>query len=137
LHILNLGEIEYESPYYHTEKNLFPKGFKSLREHSSMFKLGERAHYTSEILDGGLKPMYKLIPHEDPDHPIIKESSTGCWIVVCNKINELHKTNKREKVTISGTERFGLCENTVVKLLQSLENAEKCTKYIMKVFEDS
>jgi hypothetical protein len=44
--------------------------------------------------------------------------------------------NKRNKVTISGTERFGLCESNVVKLLQNLPNAEKCVKYLMKNFEE-
>ena len=36
---------------------------------------------------------------------------------------------KKEKVTISGTERFGLLETNVIRLLEDLENAEKCTKY--------
>jgi hypothetical protein len=135
LQILNLGTIEYERSAYHSEKNLFPIGFTSVREHSSMLKLGERALYTCEILDGGSKPLYKLIPSEDPENPIIKESSTGCWIVICNRINAL-QGNKRNKVTISGTERFGLCDNNVVKLLQHLLNADKCTRYVMKVFED-
>ena len=35
LSILDLGEVEYERPNYHSEKNLFPIGFKSLREHNS------------------------------------------------------------------------------------------------------
>jgi hypothetical protein len=80
LQLLGLGNIEYERAAYHTEKNLFPIGYKSIREHSSMTKLGERALYTCEILDGGTKPLYKLTPHEDPENPIIKESSTGCWV---------------------------------------------------------
>jgi hypothetical protein len=80
LQILNLGTVEYQRSNFHTEKNLFPIGFKSIREHSSMLKLGERALYICEILDGGNKPIYKLTPHEDPENPIVKESSTGCWV---------------------------------------------------------
>lgn len=80
LRILNLGKICLDKPAYHSEKNLFPIGFKSVREHSSMRRLGERALYTCEILDGGAKPLYKITPHEDPENPIIKESSTGCWV---------------------------------------------------------
>jgi hypothetical protein len=30
--IQNLGTIDFQRPLYHTEKNLFPIGFKSLRE---------------------------------------------------------------------------------------------------------
>jgi hypothetical protein len=81
LQILNLGEIVYERISFHSEKNLFPVGFKSIREHSSMFKLGERTQYICEILNGGNKPLYKLTPIDDPENPIIKESSTGCWVI--------------------------------------------------------
>lgn len=57
-------------------------------------------------------------------------------MVICNRINEL-QGNKRNKVTISGTERFGLCDNNVVKLLQSLPNANKCEKYLFKNFDEN
>lgn len=80
LKILNLGRICSDKIAYHSEKNLFPIGFKSVREHSSIKKLGERALYTCEILDGGNKPLYKIIPHEDPENYIVKESSSGCWV---------------------------------------------------------
>jgi len=80
LQILNLGRLEHERQAYHTEKNLFPIGYQAIREHASMFNIGERALYTCEILDGGAKPIYKLTPHEDETNPIIKESSTGCWV---------------------------------------------------------
>lgn len=56
LQILDLGVVEYERPQYHSEKNLFPIGFKSMREHNSQRRLGERCQYICEITDGGLKP---------------------------------------------------------------------------------
>ena len=42
LQILNLGVIEWERPNYHSEKNFFPIGFKSLREYTSMYKINSR-----------------------------------------------------------------------------------------------
>jgi hypothetical protein len=90
LQILNLGEIVYDKISFHSEKNLFPVGFKSIREHSSMFKLGERTQYICEILNGGTKPLYKLTPIDNPENPIIKESSTGCWVIFLNKISSLN-----------------------------------------------
>jgi hypothetical protein len=82
LKIVNFGRIEHERAAYHTEKNLFPIGFSSVREHCSMFNIGERSLYTCEILDGGQKPLFKLTPHEDMENPIIKESCTGCWVYI-------------------------------------------------------
>jgi hypothetical protein len=46
-------------------------------------------------------------------------------------VNQLQDI-KKDKVTISGTERFGLLEPNVVRLLEDLPNAEKCTKYKFK-----
>ena len=99
-----------------------------------MFNLGQRAKYTCEILDGGTKPKYQLTSSEDPNNPIIKESSTACWSYVCNKINDL-QVRKRKKVTVSGTERFGLCEPKVIRLLESLPGVDKCAKYEKKNIE--
>jgi hypothetical protein len=39
---------------------------------------------------------------------------------------------KKEKVTISGTERFGLLEDNVRKILEFLPGADECTKYSFK-----
>jgi hypothetical protein len=41
LSILNLGVVEWERPAYHSEKNIFPIGFKSLRKGTSMVTLGK------------------------------------------------------------------------------------------------
>ena len=135
LKILNLGTIVHDNKNYHSEKNIFPIGYKSVREHTSMFSLDRRAEYTCEILDGGPKPQYKVTSNEDPEHPIIKDSSTACWSVVGNAINKL-QGNKRKKVTISGTERFGLCDSKVSKLLATLPNADKVIKQMSKYNEE-
>jgi len=135
LKILNLGTIVHDNKNYHSEKNIFPIGYKSVREHTSMFSLDRRAEYTCEILDGGQKPQYKVTSSEDPEHPIIRDSSTACWSVVGNAINKL-QGNKRKKVTISGTERFGLCDSKVSKLLATLPNADKVIKQMSKYNEE-
>lgn len=81
-----------------------------------------------EILDGGSKPLYKVTPMDDSQNPIVKDSSTGCWIDICKKLND-QSTNRRSNVTVSGPERFGLADLNVIRMLQTLPNAEKCTKY--------
>lgn len=40
--IENFGVIDWSRPQYHTEKNLFPIGFRSVREHQSVNNPGER-----------------------------------------------------------------------------------------------
>eukprot|EP00828_Plagiopyla_frontata_P047024 TRINITY_DN8581_c0_g1_i1.p1 TRINITY_DN8581_c0_g1~~TRINITY_DN8581_c0_g1_i1.p1 ORF type:complete len:386 (-),score=45.23 TRINITY_DN8581_c0_g1_i1:52-1209(-) len=131
LTLLNIGKI-CTLPAYHSEHNLFPIGFKTIRMHPSMFTRGVRCEYTCEILEGqDNKPMYRVTSQEDPEHPIIRESSSGCWHYISSRVNELQDV-KKEKVTISGTERFGLLESNVVKLLESLPEAQLCNKYNFK-----
>lgn len=75
--------------------------------------------------------MYRVTSSEDPDNPIVRDSSTGCWVYICNKVNDLADV-KKTKVTISGTERYGLLEPNICRILENLENAEKCFKYKFK-----
>lgn len=99
--------------------------------HASMFTKGIRCNYTCEILEGDGKPIYKVTSEEEPHRPITRDSSTGCWVYICQRVNMLQEV-KKEKVTISGTERFGLLEPNVVRLLEDLVDADKCTKYKFK-----
>lgn len=74
LKLLSLGKIK-TGPFYHSEHNLFPVGYTSVRTYSSIFTKGEKAEYTCEIIDGGEKPVYRVTTSEDPDHPIVRVSS--------------------------------------------------------------
>ena len=96
-----------------------------------MMNPSKRAFYTCEIIDGASKPQFKVTCSEDNENPIIRDSPTGCWIVICNRVNELQAV-KRQQVTISGPDRYGLSDPKVVKLIEDLENANKCCKYIFK-----
>ena len=89
LRILNLGVVEYMRPAFHSARNLFPIGFKSVREYTSMFYPNKRCEYMCEILDGGNEPLFKVTASDDPSNPMIKASSSGVWIDICKKINEL------------------------------------------------
>jgi F/Y rich C-terminus. len=69
--------------------------------------------------------MQERVPMDE--HAIIRDSCTGCWIVICNRVNELQKS-RRSKVTVSGTDRFGLWDTNVVKLIHELPGAEYLAK---------
>ena len=128
LKIKNLGTVDWQNPLYHSEKNIFPIGYISVREHMSVLHPGERCQYLCEILDGGIKPLYKVTPLDDPENSITKDSSTGCWIEICKKLNDIQHT-RRSNVTVSGPERFGLSDLHVIKMIQTLPNVEKCVKF--------
>jgi hypothetical protein len=63
--ILEATGVISTNPNYHSEHNLFPVGYVSIRTHASMFKKGVRCKYRCEILEGDGKPVYKVISEED------------------------------------------------------------------------
>ena len=128
LKILNLGVVEYERANFHSHRNIFPIGFKSVRESTSMINPDKRCDYICEILDGGSGPLYKVTCEDDMDNPIIKDASSGAWIEICRRINELQGTN-RKNVTVSGPDRYGLAEPAVTQMMASLPNASMCSKF--------
>ena len=71
LSILSLGVVDWERPAYHSEKNIFPIGFKSLRKGTSMTVAHKQDEYLCEIMDGGNKPLFKVTCSSDPHKPFI------------------------------------------------------------------
>ena len=63
LKILDLGRVEYERETFHSDKYIFPIGFKSLRENQSIYVQGERGQFLNEILDGGSSPLFRVTPY--------------------------------------------------------------------------
>jgi hypothetical protein len=88
-----------------------------------MFVRGGRCDYKCEILQGAEgKPLFRVTSYEDLEHPITRDSCSGCWLFVCEKVNQL-SDHKKEKVTVSGPDRFGLSQPQVVELLEELPNS--------------
>jgi hypothetical protein len=45
-----------------------------------MINPSQRAFYTCEIIDGNAKPQFRVTCSEDAVNPIVRDSSTGCWV---------------------------------------------------------
>jgi hypothetical protein len=127
--ILDLGVIEYNRKEFHTERYIYPIGFKSQRQYASYINPPERTTYTCEILDGGEKgPLFKVLALDDPDTEYISTTSTACWITILKKVNDIGK--KRATVSVSGPEYFGLSNPKVRQLIETLPNADLCENYV-------
>jgi hypothetical protein len=91
LTLVSAGEIR-PLPAFQSDHNLFPVGYKSERIYQSMFEKGKKALYTCEILDGGDRPIFKVTSSEDPENPIIRDTTTACWVYICKLIDNLAET---------------------------------------------
>lgn len=125
--IHSLGKVIWDRPAYHTEKYIWPVGFKSSRLYSSIENVDQKVRYYSEIRDGGDAPLFVLTCEESPDKPIVTNTATAAWTVVVKRINEIKTEEQKKRVftNVSGPEYFGLAHPTVMKLVSELPNAEK------------
>jgi hypothetical protein len=122
-----LGTIN-PKPNFHSEKYIWPIGFKSTREFTSTKNIEERCMYTCEIIDGGDKPIFKVTPADDPETPSEASSASQAWKQILMRINE-RKPEQAKRTSVSGPEYFGFGFPAIADLIAKLPNAEKCTKY--------
>ena len=101
---------------FHSPSNIFPIGFKSVRESASILEIGRRAEYTCEILDDGTKPMFKVTCSDEPNNPIVQDSASGSWLQFVKRTNEIQAVRK-SKPSVSGPDRFGLAEPAVLRII--------------------
>jgi len=130
--VIALGTVVYNRPAFHSDKYIWPAGFKSYRQYASV-------GYTSEIIDDGTDaPKFSVTPDTDTTNPATGPSATAAWSAILKRINETKPTDsKRQHNSVSGPEYFGFAHPSILKLIQELPNAERCTKYDMQDFTAS
>jgi histone-lysine N-methyltransferase MLL3 len=126
LTIIDFGKVR-EDADWHSQNNFFPDGWESLREYKSMRNPDERAFYWCTIFDVDGKPKFR-VENEEEDFVVEKDRATTCWQTICTAINS-NMAEPREEVTVSGPERFGITDKTVVmEELKRQPAARKCSK---------
>ena len=114
-----LGTIIYDPPTFHSSKYIWPVGFKSVREYQSFINPEKRVDYTSEILDGGEKPIFSVTASDAPTEPFQGASASGVWGNIIKRVNEVStdSTAKRVSNAVSGPENFGFAKPIIKKVL--------------------
>ncbi|KAJ1961235.1 hypothetical protein GGI12_003360 [Dipsacomyces acuminosporus] len=127
--IHDLGRVKWEPDTYHTSRYIWTVGFKSTRVYPSMKDKSARCIYTSEILDGGDMPVFQVTASDMPESPFRASSSSGVWKQI---LDILMAKGIGVKTHASGPQMYGLSHLGVTKVIQELENASRCSKYIMQ-----
>jgi hypothetical protein len=132
----NLGTVVWDRPSFHNDRYIYPIGFSTTREFSSMYTPDKMVRYKSEIIDGGDGPRFQVTP-ADGNKPIVASTATGAWTTIikgCVSNLAVNLTRNREHSnSASGPDYFGLSHGTIMKLIQELPNADKCTNYTHQV----
>lgn len=140
LSIESLGQVDPTRRLFHTDRTIYPIGFRSVREYTSMVDISRQCQYVCEILDdGGPGPVFQ-VTCLDGDTPVKKKdsSSSACWTYVMTAIRDsTPEDRKRLHTTVSGPEYFGLSNPVVQELVQDLPGSDECERYVRKIFVSS
>lgn len=99
--------------------------------------------YTSEIIDGGEQPLYRVVAQDAPDDAVectvgwwwfsgaalqltrsrARQSSSSAWRLIMGRIK------RRDDCSVSGPEYFGFGDPTMRMLIQELPGARQCINY--------
>lgn len=125
--IHNLGRVVYDRPGFHTENRVYPIGFMSTRVYGHFNEPERKCVYTCRITDnGGERPHFEIASEADTEFIISGESPDLCHAALIQTINNSPNI-RRIDIRPEGDWFFGLTHPTVMKLLQSLPDIQKCT----------
>lgn len=124
--IHNLGRIVYDRPAFHAEHRVYPIGFMSTRIYGHFSDPERKCVYTCRITDtGGDKPNFEITTESNTDFIITGESPDMCHAALIQTINNSPDIRSID-IRPEGDWFFGLTHPTVINLLQSLPDIQKC-----------
>ena len=81
---MDLGTIEYKRVGFHTDRHIFPIGYKSIRNYANMVEKDGQTTYTCRILYGGSAgPIFHVVPDDSPENVIERDYASGALAVLC------------------------------------------------------
>jgi chromodomain-helicase-DNA-binding protein 7 len=136
LQIVSLGKIVFDRPGFHSERYLYPDGFVSKKLFPSLEDPTEKVWWRSLIIDrGGKGPVFRVEMKGKPEIAFEGLAPSNPWLMVIKAVED----KKREmglpanrSLTISGPESFGLSAPIVIHLMQAMENAGKCSRFVRR-----
>eukprot|EP00170_Pyropia_yezoensis_P004633 contig_18886_g4646 len=136
LTIESLGVIEFTRPGFHTERTLYPIGYRSLRNYLSLVHADQQCNYICEVVDvGDATPKFRVTCADDTSLSFLGESPSAAWGQVMVGIRDrAPESRRRQRVNVSGPEYFGFAHVIVQELLQELPNVDRCTAYVRRIF---
>lgn len=131
--VKRLGNIVHDRSAYHTRRFIYPVGFLSERTYASYRQPGTKTVYVCEVLDGGRAPEFKITVSDDMDNPIVAADPTAAWRVVEQRVQAVPPSpaDSRPQAVqrLCGAAYFGLAHPSVIKRLQELVGAKKCSEF--------
>ncbi|KAG0047602.1 hypothetical protein BGZ83_007361 [Gryganskiella cystojenkinii] len=121
------GRIVWQGRGYHNHRYIFPVGFRSKKQYTSLSDTSKKTYFISEILDGGEQPIFQITLEDMPEKVFRHSSSSGAWELALKGLMEL---GFNAKTHASGPDMYGLTNLGVIKYIQEMPNAHRCRRYM-------
>ncbi|KAI8594617.1 F/Y rich C-terminus-domain-containing protein [Dissophora ornata] len=125
--IENMGKIVWQGRGYHNHRYIFPVGFRSKKQYTSLSDTSKKTYFINEILDGGEQPIFQITLEDMPEKVFQHSSSSGAWELALKGLMEL---GYNAKTHASGPDMYGLTNLGVIKYIQEMPNAHRCRRYM-------
>ncbi|KAK3826797.1 MAG: F/Y rich C-terminus-domain-containing protein [Linnemannia elongata] len=122
-----MGRIVWNGRGYHNHRYIFPVGFRSKKQYTSLSDTSKKTYFISEILDGGEQPIFQITLEDMPEKVFRHSSSSGAWELALKGLMEL---GFNAKTHASGPDMYGLTNLGVIKYIQEMPNAHRCRRYM-------
>lgn len=136
--ILSFGTIVYDRPGFHTEKYIYPAGYKITKQYRSTINPSERVKYICEIIDnGGPGPLFRVTNEKNPEISFEGVSPTSPWSMILKIVQKMRENDAAKQLSISGPDYYGLAAPETIYVIQHMKNADKCQGYVFREFSET
>jgi hypothetical protein len=130
--VLSIGVLVAKETWFNAGY-IFPKGYSAMIEYKDIADPNTKSLYHCEILDGGVKPLFR-ITSESLGEVFAGKSPTACWKQILDRINETLRNASQPvvKTQVAGPEYFGLNDPVIVEAIEALDPEHMCAAYWME-----
>ncbi|EAY16278.1 F/Y-rich N-terminus family protein [Trichomonas vaginalis G3] len=137
MNLISLGKVVWNRPGFHSERYLYPDGFKTERKYISVINPKDRVWYISEIIDDGKEnPLFRVSMRDMPEVKWEGRSASKVWSEVLKAVNKKRKEIgdlSKNSNSISGPDHYGLSNPLVLKYFSQMENIDKLKSFVPTV----
>ncbi|OWM70979.1 hypothetical protein CDL15_Pgr013160 [Punica granatum] len=128
LHIMSLGRIVKDSPYFQDGKVIWPKGYTAVRKFTSITDPSSCAPYKMEVLADAKsrnRPLFRVT--SDNGEQFEGSTPSACWDKIYSRLKTCTSLAdgtgpecSTERILKSSSDMFGFSNPEVIKLIQDL-----------------
>lgn len=126
----SIGELMTDNLNFHNENWIYPVGYIATRVYAHPKNPRKKCVFTCKILNNSGVPQFQIIPDSEYDHVFFGESANICHIGLLEAIaHSADLKNVNFPIRPQGEKFFGLCNATIMQMLQNKPNFKRLQNF--------